>query len=281
MAQILTLPHSPAQVDISVIIPTYKPQDYLWECLDSLAAQTLEPERFEVTVVLNGCNEPYKSLIQEHISSGMQHLNVRLVQTDTPGVSNARNMGIDMANGTYLTFIDDDDYVSPRYLEGLLEKAAPGIVAVSDALSFTDGENTFDTDYYLHKVYVRRHKCTRQSLFKVRSTLNSPWMKLFHRDIIGTRRFNTRFSNGEDNLMMLTISDAIRTVRFADTDCVYYRRFRPNSAVTRPQKYSAYAHNILKLMWEYTVLLASRPFSYNYPFFLSRYAAELKSLLEK
>ena len=47
MAQILTLPHSPAQVDISVIIPTYKPQDYLWECLDSLAAQTLEPERFE------------------------------------------------------------------------------------------------------------------------------------------------------------------------------------------------------------------------------------------
>ena len=113
MAQSLTLPHSPAQVDISVIIPTYKPQDYFWECLDSLAAQTLEPERFEVTVVLNGCNEPYKSLIQEHISSGMQHLNVRLVQTDTPGVSNARNMGIDMANGTYLTFIDDDDYVSP------------------------------------------------------------------------------------------------------------------------------------------------------------------------
>lgn len=268
-------------MDISVIIPTYKPKDYLWECLDSLAAQTLAPERFEVLLVLNGCDEPYKSLIQQHIASRMQHLNVHLVQTDTPGVSNARNTGIDMAKGTYLTFIDDDDYVSPRYLEGLLEKAAPGVVAVSDALAFTDGENTFDTDYYLHKVYVRRHRCAAQSLFKVRSTLNSPWMKLFHRDIIGTRRFDTRFRNGEDNLMMLTISDAIRTVRFAAPDCVYYRRIRPGSAVTRPQKYSAYALNILKLMWEYTRLLARRPFSYNYPFFLSRYAAEIKSLIQK
>lgn len=51
---------------ISVIIPTYKPKAYLWECLDSLVAQTFAKKDFEVLLVLNGCLEPYRSEI-EHI----------------------------------------------------------------------------------------------------------------------------------------------------------------------------------------------------------------------
>ena len=51
---------------ISVIIPTYKPQVYLWECLDTVYAQTFSKKEFEVILVLNGCNEPYNSQIQEY-----------------------------------------------------------------------------------------------------------------------------------------------------------------------------------------------------------------------
>lgn len=268
-------------MDITVIIPTYKPQDYLRECLDSLVAQTLPHERFEVVMVLNGCAEPYKSRIAGYIASHMQDMNVRLIQTDVPGVSNARNVAISEARGEYLTFIDDDDYVSPVYLERLLDKAAPGTVVFSDAISFSDTDRTTDPDYYLHKAYLRCHALDNPSLFKSRSLLNGPCTKLFHRNIIGDRRFNTKFRNGEDNLMMLTISDRINARRFAEPDCVYYRRFRENSAVTRPRRRSEWCMNIMKLMWEYTRILVRRPFSYNYPFFLSRYAAEMKSLFDR
>ena len=52
---------------ISVIIPTYAPKDYLWECLDSLENQTLSKDEFEVILVLNGEREPYESMIQKKL----------------------------------------------------------------------------------------------------------------------------------------------------------------------------------------------------------------------
>lgn len=79
---------------ISVIIPTYKPQAYLWECLDSMVAQTFPKEKFEVILVLNGCTEPYKSDIELYISAKMEGMHVQFLHTAHGGVSNARNMGI-------------------------------------------------------------------------------------------------------------------------------------------------------------------------------------------
>ena len=104
---------------VSVIIPTYKPQAYIWECLDSIKNQTFPKEDFEVILVLNGCNEPYYSQIKEYIDNNLVDYNVNFIQTDQGGVSNARNIALDAAKGEYVTFIDDDDYISPKYLEEL------------------------------------------------------------------------------------------------------------------------------------------------------------------
>ena len=63
---------------ISVIVPTYKPQDYLWECLNSLMNQTLSKQEYEVVLVLNGCTEPWKSQIAEYIKEHLQGMNINL-----------------------------------------------------------------------------------------------------------------------------------------------------------------------------------------------------------
>lgn len=52
---------------ISVIIPSYKPRDYLFECLDSLSCQTFPHDEFEVVLILNGCKEPYISTINSYL----------------------------------------------------------------------------------------------------------------------------------------------------------------------------------------------------------------------
>ena len=96
-------------MDISVIIPTYKPGSYVWECLDSVYNQTFPGRRYEVIIILNGCNEPYYSQIEEYISSHSDRCTFSLIQTDESGVSNARNIGIENSNGKYLTFVDDDE----------------------------------------------------------------------------------------------------------------------------------------------------------------------------
>ena len=104
------------KIKISVIIPTYKPQTYLWECLDSLRNQTLSHNDFEIIIVLNGCTEPWKSQISRYIATKMQSMNVKFIHTEQAGVSNARNIALDLVKGEYVTFIDDDDLVSPSYL---------------------------------------------------------------------------------------------------------------------------------------------------------------------
>lgn len=138
---------------ISVIIPTYKPQDYLWECLNSLVAQTFPKEDFEVILVLNGCCEPWKSNIQQYIDDRMQGMNVNYIQTDEGGVSNARNIALDCAKGDYVTFIDDDDFISPTYLEELYEKAAPDTVSLCYPYAFNDGKIEEQLPYTITEAY--------------------------------------------------------------------------------------------------------------------------------
>ena len=122
---------------ISIIIPTYKPQSYLWECLNSIKSQTFPKEDFEVVLVLNGCCEPYKSEIEKYLADNMADMNVNFIQTNQPGVSNARNIGLDAAMGEYITFIDDDDYVSQVYLEELYGKAAKSVVSASNTVAYS------------------------------------------------------------------------------------------------------------------------------------------------
>lgn len=77
---------------ISIIIPTYKPDYYIWECLDSIKEQTLDKELFEVLIILNGEKEPYYNNILNYIRKN-DLLNFKIVYTEKPGVSNARNIG--------------------------------------------------------------------------------------------------------------------------------------------------------------------------------------------
>lgn len=265
-------------MEISVIIPSYKPGKYLWECLDSLSKQTLSNDKFETVLILNGCCEPWKSRIDTWIASHPE-MNINFIQTDTPGVSNARNIGIEAAKGEYIAFIDDDDFVSPQYLAELLKVSSKECVGLSDSRSFHDGERVFSTNYYLHNVFDNCSKSSSSTLFKARSMFNGPCMKLFHKSIIGDRRFNKKFANGEDNLMMFNISDKIKRIKFTSQAAVYYRRIRENSATTRYRTKWQIAKNTVHLMKQYIICLSKNPLDYNAAFVLSRFAAEIKSVI--
>ena len=133
---------------VSVIIPTYKPGAYLQECIESICQQTIAKEMFELIIVLNGCDEPYRSNINTFLAKCQGNINVRVLQTDQPGVSNARNMGIDEAQGEFICFIDDDDWISANYLEELINVAQDGAdIVASNVLCFSDETGLYTEDY--------------------------------------------------------------------------------------------------------------------------------------
>lgn len=264
---------------ISVIIPTYKPGEYIAECLESLGHQTLAADAFEIIIVLNGCDDPWRTEISSLIERYLKDYNVRFIHTDRGGVSNARNMAIDVAKGEYITFIDDDDYVSPAYLEELLRHSSRDCVALTDCIYFDDESRKEMKDNAHHRNFIRNHQLTSPTLFQTRVFFNGPVMKLLHRDIIGDRRFDVRFANGEDNLMMFCISDRIKKVSFTSPSAIYYRRIRENSATTKKRSRMQVAKNSSRIMKQYLIYLSERPFGYNGLFVLSRFAAEVKSII--
>lgn len=264
---------------ISVILPTYKPQDYLADCLESLSKQTLAHDAFEIIIVLNGCDEPWHSQVDELISRFLNGFNVRLIHTAQSGVSNARNIGIETARGEFITFIDDDDYISPAYLEELLKESSRDCVALSDSVYFDDMNHVLNWDNPHHRNFTKNQGKNHLTLFGTRVFFNGPVMKLIHRDIIGERRFDPHFANGEDNLMMLNISDRIQHVRLTSPEAIYYRRIRPNSATTRKTGKWYVVTVSWRLMGQYIAYYVRNPFGYNLPFVLSRFAAEIKSMI--
>lgn len=262
-------------MQISVIIPTFQPQDYLWQCLDALRQQTLPYNQWEVILILNGPKEPYLSAIQEYINTSLGS-NIRLLYTDQAGVSHARNMGLDNAQGEYITFIDDDDYVSPTFLEELLSQATPQIVSLCNVQAFSDDNphlpNYFEDAYLLHA-----HDGL-QPFYKARQYFSSSCLKLIHRDIIGTRRFNPNFRNGEDSLFMFLISDKLTHVQFTSPAAVYFRRVRTNSASTKVSKWKQ-IKNCLNIMLEYTTIYCHG--NYARPFYRTRMLGAIHTILTR
>ncbi len=256
---------------ISVIIPSYKPGEYIEKCIESVCNQTLDKNCYEVIVVLNGCNEPYRSRLNEMLNGYSN--NIQLIQTDTPGVSNARNMGLDRARGEYIVFIDDDDWVSPNYFDTLLKHAEEGIVVQSNEVKIN--EETLEVmPYFVTKAYEQCRDMSPLSLVKGRRFLSQACCKLIPCSIIDGRRFNTDYALGEDSLFMFAISNKIKQVKLTGEDCVYYVRCNALSATRKGHSRWFKIKLAARTVLTYTgIVLSGRGYS------LSLYATRIAGVL--
>ena len=260
--------------EVSVIIPSYKPGNYIVDCLSSFARQTLDCSRFEVIVVLNGCGEPYLPFLQDLITERLSHVRVKLLYEEIAGVSNARNRGIEEAVGEYIAFVDDDDWVSVTYLEELLAKAEPTVLVCSNILTVdAPGGQTRKDVLFDYQKFAGNDQ---SSLLKVRRLLSSACFKLIPRQMIGNHRFNTHFRLGEDALFMAEISANIQQVCFTSPKAIYYRRARQGSALRSKRTFRQRAENCFSLYGAYSCVYLSNPLNYNLLFFLNRLAAVSK-----
>ena len=211
-------------MDVSIIVPTYKPQEYIFECLDSLKRQSLDKEKFEVLIILNGDKEPYYTDIKKWIIENKLN-NFKLLYSKLSGVSNARNIGLDLSEGKYIVFIDDDDYIGVNYLEELFianVKLGSNTIVVTDQIRFEDKSNKI-----LEKI---KYSFRKYSIIETKIVFSVVWLKIIPKSIIGDIRFKTEYKNGEDTLFMLEISKNIESVRKTKNETFYYRRIRRNSA---------------------------------------------------
>lgn len=104
---------------ISVIIPIYNVEKYLCRCIDSILAQTFTD--FELILVDDGSPDHCPEICDEYAARDSR---IHVIHKRNEGVSIARNTGLDIVSGEYVTFVDSDDYIAPDRLELLFLQVA-------------------------------------------------------------------------------------------------------------------------------------------------------------
>ena len=100
---------------ISVIVPVYNVEKYLPRCIESILRQTYP--HFELILVDDGSLNKSGAICDRYAKKDAR---VKVIHKENAGISTARNAGVDMAQGEYISFVDSDDWVREDYLEKLL-----------------------------------------------------------------------------------------------------------------------------------------------------------------
>lgn len=128
---------------ISVIVPVYNTEKYLQRCVDSILAQTLGD--FELLLVNDGSTDGSGMICDEYAQKDSR---VRVFHKENGGVSSARNLGLENAQGKWITYVDGDDWIEPTMYEELYKKAIEdkADVVYSDLkMVFKDKEEYYST----------------------------------------------------------------------------------------------------------------------------------------
>lgn len=265
-------------MDLSIIIPTYKPQAWLYECLNSINNQTLPKGSYEVLIVLNGPKDPYYTELEQNLVNFSQNNDIKLIYVSNAGVSNARNIGMESAAGDFIAFVDDDDILSPSYFAELLRISTQSQVGLSNMKCFEDGRKDVCFDDYISRNYKRMRSLSRISFLSARKHMSGPVCKVIHRDIALSQRFDVNFKVGEDGLYMFAISNQIKSFAVTSSDAIYYRRIRKESASNK-NKLKTRLQLSVPIFIAYVKIWIKHPFDYDFVFFITRLISIIKGVI--
>ena len=103
---------------ISVIVPVYNVEPYLERCVDSIRRQTYKS--LEIILVDDGSPDRCGQMCDDY---ALKDHRIKVVHKENGGLGYARNSGLDVTTGTYVTFIDSDDWISEDHIENLYNSA--------------------------------------------------------------------------------------------------------------------------------------------------------------
>ena len=101
---------------ISVIIPVYNAEKYLNECIDSVLGQTFQ--NFEIIAINDGSTDSSGQILDDY---ARKHDNIKVIHKKNEGQGYARKVGLDLAQGDFILFLDSDDYYEGDALEKLYD----------------------------------------------------------------------------------------------------------------------------------------------------------------
>ena len=205
---------------VTIIIPAYNSQEYIGRCLDSVFAQAFQD--YEVLVLNDGSTDETGEIVKKYARSNKQ---LRYVEQENIGVARTRNKALKLANGEFVAFLDNDDFIDSDYIEKLLPSKNEDVVISGYKRPDVKGKIVRE---------VRLEK-TNWSKFVV----PAPWAKIYKRKYLLDNKIEFLDNNiGEDvyfNLIALLSTEKIKILRYVGYNWFFNEKSVSN---TKQKRYS-------------------------------------------
>lgn len=229
---------------ISIVVPVYNVERYIKECVESLINQ--DYENIEIILVDDGSIDSSGIICDDYQKN---HTNVFSYHKKNGGLSDARNYGIDKANGKYITFVDGDDMVEKDYISfmyKLIKKENVKISSCGIKKLYDNGTMKSDNFENIHKKFIGNEA---EIYLNVIGYFNvSACNKLFKKDLFNTIKF-PKGKKSEDWFVMYKIIEKSNEIFYDSTPKYIYRQ--RSGSITKSSQVNIDAINAAKEVYEY------------------------------
>lgn len=202
---------------VSIVVPVYNAEKYLAECIESLINQTYR--NIEIILVNDGSTDRSYEICEQYAKNDLR---IQVFTQKNGGISKARNKGIAEAKGSYILFVDSDDYCELKMVENAVKNAK------NDTLYIWSY-----TEVYKNKIIQKKFKqdITIGNIDEIfQATLfGSSCNKIFSLDIIREKKlhFDEEVYNTEDLLFIFTYLQYVKEIKY-DEKFLYNHRIGKN-----------------------------------------------------
>lgn len=224
---------------ISIIVPVYNAESTLNRCIDSIINQSFDD--WELLLIDDGSKDQSGKICDEYATKDSR---IKVFHEENGGVSSARNLGLDNACGTWITFIDSDDWVSFDYLSTFhIDRECDLIMSYYTA----EGWKEWISEPYKDFIYRRKEMgdflsdCLMKTIF--------PFGKMFKYSIIEDNklRFDVNICYGEDTLFVYQYLQYVSSVKTISKATYYYNCLGGEGLSRRNQSWIIYWNTLIKL----------------------------------
>ena len=216
--------------ELSIIVPVYKVEPFLSKCVESILAQAF-PD-FELILVDDGSPDRCGTICDEYAARDCR---IVVIHQKNQGVSTARNAGLNIATGRYISFVDADDAIAPDMYQAMLAKAQEtGSEIICCGVQYYSENGTYRRSD-LQKEFVCDREQMLSALYDCPDPLGgSCCNKLFLAETIAGLRYQAPIALGEDWLFLFaSFEQANRLYKMPDP--FYLVTEHPNSAARKTE----------------------------------------------
>lgn len=208
---------------ISVVVPVYKVEAYLSRCVESILGQSFSD--FELILVDDGSPDRCGAYCDAYERKDPR---VRVIHQENGGLSAARNSGIDIAQGQWITFIDSDDWIHPDYLRLLYDGVSSHGVKIAVGRYAQVGDDTAVDDSAIN---AKALLVGPEDLWvSSRTNATVAWAKLYHRSLFHELRYPVGKYH-EDEYVTYKLLFSCQQVALVDAPI--YRYYYNNASISR------------------------------------------------